>query len=197
MNEPRLIGSQHEWQGGTPEAWENINKLNDCFVKTIRASGGYNPRRYLLLPTYCAKIYTEAMEALRLPDSDRLIVSLHFYEPYDFAQEKGRSRVWDSGNPDDTMAIDRIMDDINRIFIQKGIKVMITEFGAADKDNEASRIAWTAYVLEKARQQGIPCIWWDAGGAQNKNITYSLLDRYTLRWRFPGIVSVLTKSLTP
>ena len=59
MNEPRLVGTSHEWMyvSGDPEceeAMECINRLNQVFVDTVRATGGYNATRYLMVPAYDA-----------------------------------------------------------------------------------------------------------------------------------------------
>ncbi|GHV37737.1 hypothetical protein AGMMS49546_06490 [Spirochaetia bacterium] len=194
MNEPRLIGTGYEWSKGTPAARENINRLNDCFVETVRQAGGYNPRRYLLIPTYCARTETEALEDFRLPKSSRLIVSVHLYEPHEFALEKDGPVKWDPGNPQDTARIDRAMKDIDRLFTQKGIPVVISEFGAKYKDNDKARNGWISYVLRQAKKQGIPCIWWDDGGREGRDLSFSLLDRYGLHWRFSEILSIFTET---
>lgn len=39
MNEPRIVGGQDEWTGGTEEEREVINNLFAAFVETVRKSG--------------------------------------------------------------------------------------------------------------------------------------------------------------
>lgn len=191
MNEPRLIGTDKEWGSGTPAARDVVNKLNVAFVETVRSAGGENAKRYLLLPAYCARAETAAFEGFYLPKGSRMILSVHLYTPYRFAQSSSGTDVFTPESPADTEAIDQLFSDLKRLFIDKKIPVIITEFGAVDKDNEQQRIIWANYILKKAKKLGISCLWWDAGGDAGKEISYSLYDRYTRTWRFPKLVQAL------
>ncbi len=182
MNEPRLIGTEHEWDEGTPEAREAVNKLNEAFVETIRASGGKNGERYLLIPTYCASTRPEALKALVLPKGGRLIVSIHLYRPYDFTLNEAGTAEWSPNSREDTEEIDQAIEDARHLFTDRGIPVIITEFGTVDKGNTAARTQWADYVTQKAGAAHIGCIWWDN----------SIYDRCTLQWKYPDIVHALT-----
>lgn len=184
MNEPRLIDTVYEWNEGTKQAREIVNDLNEVFVEAVRSSGGYNSSRYLLIPTYCASTKPAALKDFVLPDSERLIVSLHLYRPYEFALCEEGTAAWDSSEPMDTYEIDQAINDARIRFVEKGIPVMITEFGAYDKHNTKERAAWADYVMQKCAASEIPCIWWDD----------SIFDRRTLQWIYPQITKVLTKS---
>ena len=184
MNEPRLIDTVYEWNEGTKQAREIVNELNRVFVETVRSSGGYNNRRYLLIPTYCASTKPAVFKDFVLPDSERLIVSLHLYRPYEFALCEQGTAAWDSAEPMDTYEIDQAINDARIYFIEKGIPVMITEFGAYDKHNTKERAAWADYVMQKCADSKISCIWWDD----------SIFDRRSLQWIYPQISEALTKS---
>lgn len=182
MNEPRLLQTEHEWTAGTEEARSIVNQYNQTFVNTIRSSTSPNNKeRYLLIPTYGASTDLLAMESLVLPADPHIIVSLHLYDPYSFALNPEGSSQWNSALPADTQELDSIFEHIHQTFSSKNIPVMLTEFGALDKGNEADRAAWTSYVLQKAKTQNISCIWWDD----------SLFDRRTLTWRYPSITAQL------
>ena len=75
--------------------------------------------------------------------------------------------------------------EMNRLFVERHVPVILTEFGCVDKGNTKERLAWTSYYMEQSRRYGIWCIWWDCGG-------YALLDRENKSWRFPEIVEELT-----
>ena len=45
MNEPRWRSTNWEWNGGNSEGRSAVNKLNECFVKAVRATGGNNSYR--------------------------------------------------------------------------------------------------------------------------------------------------------
>jgi len=191
MNEPRMKGTPQEWTGGNPEAREVINKLNQDFVDTIRNSGGNNPYRHLMIPTYAASSDPKTWKDFVIPDDDKVIVSIHAYIPYNFALNKNGTDKWSPTNRNDTREIDSLMDNLYNTFISKGQPVILGEFGAMDKNNLEDRVAWAKYYVQKAKEKGIPCIWWDNGAFTGSGELFGLLDRRTLEWKYPEIVEAL------
>ena len=198
MNEPRLIGTEHEWTTGTAESRRIVNELNEVFVKTVRDCGGNNIARYLILPTYCADDEVESIAAFRPPEGEkRLIASIHLYSPFSFASPAHERNTWHHTIPEDVAPINRTLQALDEHLIQKGIPVIIGEFGAADKGNLEARISWCQYVTEKARESGIVCFWWDPGGTPDQPTAFSIVDRYTLSIRHPEIHHVLMNATIP
>jgi endoglucanase len=193
MNEPRLIGTDDEWTSGTEEAQVVVNRLNQCFVEVVRNSGGFNKDRYLLIPTYCASGKRDAMEAMIIPNDQHIIVSLHQYIPYDFALNDTGTSQWDVNRKNDTYDIDKLMLNIKEIFLNKGIPVIIGEFGAVDKGNLDERLEWLSYYKNSADREKVMLIWWDAGGDEKKDSSFRIFDRYTLQWIYPEIKDILTR----
>ncbi|MCL2443589.1 MAG: glycoside hydrolase family 5 protein, partial [Treponema sp.] len=166
LNEPGTKGSFAEWSGGTTEERNNLNKYYQVFVDTVRKSGGNNDKRFLLLNTYAASANQNAMAGLVLPNDTadkKLIVSIHFYEPYNFALRRGTGAVstWNKNNFADTDPITSRIDRAVTLFVSQGIPVIIGEFGAMNRNNEAVRAEWAEFYVSYARSKGIPCIWWD------------------------------------
>ncbi|WKY48162.1 glycoside hydrolase family 5 protein [Eubacteriaceae bacterium ES3] len=192
MNEPRLIGTADEWTAGTESARQTVNELNAQFVKVIRESGGGNESRYLLLPGYCASFQRAALEAISLPDDEYLIVSVHAYIPYDFALNQEGRNTWSTGNPEDTNDIDELFENLKELFLEQEIPVVITEFGALDKDNLEARLVWLNYFKNKADQNNVELIWWDNGGNAEQN-NFRILNRNNLSFDFPEIRDILVK----
>ncbi|MDE5939287.1 MAG: glycoside hydrolase family 5 protein [Lachnospiraceae bacterium] len=183
MNEPRLRDSEVEWTSGTQELRAMVNDLNAAFVETVRASGGGNRKRYLLICPYAGSSETEAMQGLTIPDDGRLIVSVHMYTPYSFCQKEDGDTQWDTAGTRERVA--QAFFEMNSLFVEQNVPVILTEFGCVDKGNTEARLEWTKYYMEQSRRYGIPCIWWDCGA-------YALLDRESKTWKFPEIVEVLT-----
>lgn len=188
MNEPRLEGSETEWTGGTPELQQVVNRLNTVFVETVRNSGGENANRWLLIPAYGTSYETEALEALEVPKDDRIIVAVHAYVPYSFTLADEGSKKWDADHSEDTEQLDGIMNDLERLFLRKGIPVMITEFGCHEKEDETERMEWAVYYKKAADEKGIPCIWWD-NGRDSK-----LVDRQSGEWQHEELVDILIEA---
>jgi len=193
MNEPRLIGTAMEWTEGTPEARDMINHLNQVFVDTIRAMGGNNTERYLLIPTYCAKTYEDALKDFAKLGDLKVGVSIHIYSPYSFAQDSNGTKEWQNNENEGAEKLDTLFQYIKAHLIDRKIPVVITEFGAINKDNEKSRAEWTAYIVEFAAEHNISYAWWDSGGRTEKDDTFNLFDRYNLEWKYPGILKELIR----
>ncbi|MDR1837417.1 MAG: glycoside hydrolase family 5 protein [Treponema sp.] len=199
LNEPRTKGSPGEWNGGTGEERNNLNILNQLFVDTVRASGGNNLMRVLMVPTYAASALAVAMNALTIPSDpqnsvNKIIVSIHAYEPYNFAlNEKSTVNTWSVSRTSDTAPITERIDRAYNLFVGKGIPVIMGEFGALNKGNEEARAQWAEFYTSYAKSRGIKCFWWDNGGQNDPPLSFCLLIRRTNRFAFPLIVGALMR----
>ena len=192
MNEPRTEGSEKEWLGGTAEEREIVYALNEAIIKAIRATGGNNEYRHILVPDYAANSNTDILKKMRLPDDDRVIVSVHAYSPYSFAMDENGSAGFTDA---DKKELDKLLREFNRIFIKKGIPVVIGEFGATNKKNLDERCAWAEYYVKCAGQYGIPCIVWDNNiGRESGAECFGLYDRNTGEWIFPELAGTMVKA---
>lgn len=190
MNEPRTEGSAKEWTGGTAPEHDVVNKLNDAFVKLIRNSGGNNKYRFLMLPGYAASSSDIALNAVKLPDDDRIIFSVHAYSPYNFAfNGKGSKTFTDS----DKKELDRFFSTLNDKFVKKGYPVVIGEMGAVNKENLPERVKWAEYYVKNARKYNITCIWWDNGGFNVGDENFGIFDRLKCSFRFKDIADALVE----
>ena len=209
MNEPRLKGTDIEWRLNprdkrSEEAVRCINALNQAFVDTVRASGGDNATRYLMVPGYGASADGALHKAFQLPaDSaqDRIIVSVHAYTPYAFAlqdsAQPGSQSTFDFESAKDRAEIDSLMQRLYDRFIVNGVPVVIGEYGARDKDgNLQARAAFTAFYVAAASAHGIPCFYWDNHAFAGTGELFGLLNRTTFVFAYPEIVeSIMANAL--
>lgn len=208
MNEPRLVGSQYEWwiNAGAEEckdAISCINEINQAFVNTVRASGGNNLNRYLMVPGYDASPEGALNNGFVLPTDadgveDRLIVSVHAYTPYKFALqaggESGSTSEFDSDSASSVADINSFMDKLYKKFISNGIPVIIGEFGSRDKgQNIQARIDHATYYVAAARARGMSCLWWDNNAFNGDGENFGLYYRRSGRFLYPDIVTALMK----
>lgn len=206
MNEPRLIGTPYEWnfQENVEECRDSlncINKLNQVFVDTVRASGGKNADRYLMVPGYCASLAGEDTDLFLLPEDSaekKLIVSAHAYTPYNFAlqpqTEGGSTSSFPAQAGPGRSEIDFLMDRLYQRFVSQGIPVVIGEFGAINRDNNLQdRVNYYAYYVAAARARGITCCIWDNGCFNKNGELFGLYDRLMGEWAYPEIVDAIMK----
>ena len=178
LNEPRLRGTPQEWNGGTDAAREIVNEYEQVFYDTVRASGGNNDKRCLMITPYAASSDNRAMQALKLPsDTDKnLIVSVHAYLPYSFALDTKGTDQFDAAS--DGGVIDGLFNNLDTLFLSKEIPVIVGEFGSVNKNfNVEERVECVTYYLERAKQSGVPCIWWDNNAFFGDGENFGLLMR--------------------
>lgn len=208
MNEPRLVGTQYEWwiNAGAEEckdAISCINEINQEFVNTVRAGGGNNLNRYLMVPGYDASPDGALNNGFVLPTDaegveNRLIVSVHAYTPYNFALqadgESGSTSEFDSDSASSVTDINSFMDRLYKKFISNGIPVVIGEFGSRDKgQNIQDRIDHATYYVAAARARGMSCFWWDNNAFTGNGENFGLYYRRSGRFLYPDIVTGLMK----
>ena len=202
MNEPRLTGTEWEWSWNpdAPEcrdAAECVNRLNQLFVDTVRASGGNNASRWLLVPAYDAAPWYACTDAFRLPrdPAGRIILETHAYSPYPFALDRQSSDV--SFDPETDMEkkreISGFLNDLYDRFVSRGVPVLMDEFGALEKrGNTQARVNYTAYYTAAASARGITCFLWDNHSFSGSGERFGLIHRDTIRWEYPEVVKAIT-----
>ncbi len=208
MNEPRLVDTEYEWVlKGSDEcndAVNCINELNQVFVDTVRKSGGNNENRYLMCPGYDASPEGALNLGFRMPEdkegvTDKLLVSVHAYTPYDFALNTKGTAHFDSERKNCTDEIDSFMDRLYKKFIVVGVPVVIGEFGALAKknvkkeDNVQERVDYAAYYIAAARARGMTCLWWDNNSFSGNGENFGLYYRTGKYFIYQDIVDALMK----
>lgn len=195
LNEPRLVNTSYEWSVGSDatsqEAYSCINQLNAAALKEIRAGGGNNAKRFVMMPGYAAKCEGQVLNALEFPNDDHLILSIHAYTPYSFALDKNGTASWDenSGGRD----IVQIFETCKSKFLDKGIPVIVGEMCAVNKNNEETRAKWAEFYTKTASSYGVPVFWWDNCQFTSTGENCGLLDREAGTIKYPAIMSALLK----
>ncbi len=184
LNEPRLVGSPEEWRGGTPEGRDVVNQLNLAAVNAIRATGGNNAKRHIMVPGYATSSIAVVIDDYVIPNNDsRIMVTCHYYSPFHFCLNVPGVTTW--GTDADKMLMHADLDRVKNKFIDQGRAVVMGEWGAKDKTNTADRAAFSAYYSKEAKARKIVSVVWDDGGK------YELLMRDTLTWKYPEIVKAV------
>jgi hypothetical protein len=187
MNEPRVEGSTEEWNGGTTENRDVINHLNQAGLDAVRATGGNNALRFVVLATHAATSLDVAIRDFVIPNDTRIIISQHTYFPYEFCFETGGSSTW--GTDADIQACDLEADRIRNFWDSKFIPVIVGECGSVNKDNTADRVTHAQYYANAVRTRGMLPIWWDNGYPDTNQ--FGLINRSTYEWYFPQIAQAL------
>lgn len=169
-----------------PVYHEIINDLNQTFVDLIRSSGGNNATRHLVVPGYNTNI-DETLTGFEAPVDtidDRLILSVHYYDPYEFAL-MADPPVWGAAYPDSVGWGDEdwVLSQFQKLgdtYVQQGLPVIIGEYGATHLDGyEEYRRYYVEFVTKAAVDVGAVPFYWDNGGAGSGQDNFALFDRST------------------
>jgi len=191
---------------GTPTVEnQNVqNGFNQVFVNAVRATGGNNAKRHLVVQTYNTNIdhgynyFTKPSDTA----SNRLFVEIHYYDPYNFALNENSS-IWQWGaiannaSATETWAnesyVDAQFQKLKSRFVDAGMPVLMGEYGAILKSeydpSGTYRKYWTQYVTKAAYQRGVVPVWWDNGYLSNHQ--FGLFNRSTGAQGFADLISTI------
>ena len=183
LNEPRIEGITEEWSGGNSEGRGYINDFHKAAVDAIRATGGNNEKRHIMITTWAASTVPIAMEELTIPnDDEKIIISLHSYFPWQFAGEA--AVTW--GSESDKSALIAELDKIKQNWIiERDRPVILGEWGTIEANPLQSRINYADFYVKEAAARGLLTIVWDDGG------NFRLLNRNDLSWDFADIATAI------
>ena len=160
----------------------NVNELNRAFVTAVRNSGGENKKnqdRVLILNGYNADI-DNTVNGFAKPDDktasnviieNRLMLSVHYYDPYDFALNENGTSEWDA----DTEYMEGQLQKIVTFANGLNMPVVIGEYGAIDKNNIDSREEYIVSFNAIATELGIVTAYWDNGNSGQYG--FAIFDR--------------------
>ena len=186
------------------------NGFNQTFVTTVRATGGRNAYRYLLVQGFNTNIdYTYSVFAVPkdiVPS--RLLVEVHYYDPYDFTINTGSSIIeWGMYAKDaaktETWANEAYADaefqKMKSKFIDKGYGVVLGEYGVIARLNlgtadlnataAAYRLYYMRFITRSLERYGLVPIYWDNGGTGDHGM--GIFNRSTGAQAYPAIVDAL------
>ena len=166
----------------TPSTSEiaNVNSLNAKFVETVRNVGGKNIDRVLIVSGYNANI-NNTIEGFVKPNdtsTDGLMLSVHFYDPYDFTLNENGTSSW--GTESEKSYLQNQISEIAEFSSDETMPIFIGEYGAADKNNTSARADyyyWLNYYADSNTDTKIVTACWDNGDINQNG--FALFDRTT------------------
>ncbi len=146
--------------------WDKWNDLAKTALKVVRSS---NPNRTVVIGPANWNSLT-ALNELSLPSDDRnLIITFHFYEPFQFTHQ---GADWVNGS-DAWMGTKWQADDNQKNALAKALDqaaawgkehkrpIYLGEFGAFSKADPESRHLWTDAVARGAESRGMAWAYWE------------------------------------
>ncbi|MCL2035863.1 MAG: glycoside hydrolase family 5 protein, partial [Oscillospiraceae bacterium] len=164
--------------------YTRINQLNQTFVNAVRATGGNNDHRILMVTPYAASGQRwnsrGPLDNFRRPtdpknpDVNKFALSIHMYEPITFAMSSGSSyQAWGTGESTEARIItlfDRIQSRARDANIN--MPVIMGEWGSTNNNNTAQRATHAELYVKHGTSRGFRMIVWDnaANGTGEENL---------------------------
>ncbi len=180
---------------------------NQAFVDTVRATGGNNSDRLLIVTAVSNNTAKALSSDFSMPDddSDMLAVSVHYYEPSTFCVAStdstwGYSSTW--GTSAEYTTLENDFQDLKEKFTDNGYGVVIGEMGVCnadkyytttsyDKDQDSIEAYYEAVLSTAYDMEGICPIAWD----DSDSGTIALFSRKTLSWYATEIYDIVQNVL--
>lgn len=190
------VNAEGNW-GLTPtqENYDVTNSFNQTFVDAVRATGGNNAQRNLIVQSYRCNP-TMGLTNLVVPTDptpNRLSVEYHYYDPYSYCSgAAGSYNYWgiafsDKGTvtPDgNEKSLANFFLTIREKWWEQGLGVVIGEYGCschyttADKaTQEANMQYYMKCLVSEARKNGFAAFVWDNNAYGNGSEKFGIFDR--------------------
>ncbi|MGN0115482.1 MAG: cellulase family glycosylhydrolase [Acutalibacteraceae bacterium] len=213
-NEVRNVNSWAAYWDG----YIQIRLYNQAFVDVVRATGGNNAKRYLILKCFAGGLMSEyqfnydeenGLEPTYNPipndPANHLILSFHSYSPGLFAMTQANQNASTNVTTFDedsfVEGLESVAERAQRMFMSRGIGVIVGEMGSVNKNNKAARLKHAELFVETMGKYGIKCIWWDNGstrvnnGGSDSAETFGLVNRSNpSQWPHGDIADVLVNT---
>lgn len=184
-----MFAGMNEYHHGynTPKAdyVRLTDELNQLFVDTVRATGGHNNERYLVVQAYNTNA-DHAINYMTIPTDtieNHLIAEVHFYDPWPFAGE-GKGDWGKSGTEKDNWGqeqwVDQIFPKLSAYFGEQGVPVIVGEYGCTTMKNAEKsdfRRYYVEYVTKGIKDSGLLPIIWDNGYDGTNGEGFALFSR--------------------
>jgi len=204
LNEVMVDG---DYSQPTYEYYTVQNGFNQTFVNAVRATGGNNASRHLVVQSYNTNV-DWAYQFFTVPTdsaANRLMLEVHYYDPYDFTINTGNNdTIWQWGSIATSAAntetwanegyVTAQFDKMNQRFISgMGIPVLIGEYASVARlsvdPSQQYRTYWDQYITGAARQRGLVPFYWDDGYSGNH--TMGLFNRSSGAQYYPSLTSTI------
>ena len=172
-------------------SYKGLNGYAQSFVNAVRATGGNNETRNLIINTYAAANGDDVLSNLTIPTDKvegHIAIEVHTYGPWDwFAKGK-----WDASC---SKEIADMFTRLNSKFISKGIPCIIGEYGthgskSVSKNSSASEIQaaadQAADIVKQAKAYGVATFYWMS--------IFDGTDRSVPQWTLPTVVEAMKKA---
>ena len=185
------------WGKPLQENLDVQNSYNQTFIDVVRATGGNNAKRHLIVQTYvCNPDFGISNGDFIIPTdaegngNDYMSVEFHYYTPWDYAGEC-KYYFWGEpykskgeASPSDEKTMTAFFDKAVAEWADKGLGIVIGEWGVTDhtKGGQAdvqheNAAYYCRFFVSEARKRGFSTFVWDNNAFGNGQEKFGIFDR--------------------
>jgi aryl-phospho-beta-D-glucosidase BglC (GH1 family) len=222
FDEHVLFASANEPPAADATGMSILLSYHQTFINAVRSTGGHNSYRTLVIQGPSTDIVKTNSLMNTLPSdpaSNRMMVEVHYYTPYNFCLMDGDASwgnmfyYWGSGYHSTTdpgrnatygeeSDLNGYFQSMKTKFVNQGIPVVLGEFAAGRRSltgdaydlHIASRAYWYNYVMHQALANGILPFLWDTGSIIDRS-TYAVKDQQQLAALVQGTQSATSPGI--
>ena len=165
-----MLDAKSTWNApGNTDSYNAINSYAQSFVDIVRATGGNNETRNLIVNTYAAANSEAPVKNLTLPKDptkDRTIVEVHAYPNFFTWSSPAKLRTIKEVKND----VDYIYNTLKNNVISKGVPAIIGEWGSFGVDNGPGKTDYDLrkdmffefcdYFVKKGKENNVATFYW-------------------------------------
>ena len=143
-------------------------KWNEVLAKVLTEIRQTNPTRPVIIgPPFWNGIW--ALGKLKLPKDDNLIVTVHFYDPFEFTHQgaswvpnsdRWKGKTW-QGTKEEKAALSASLEKARAWGEKEKRPIYLGEFGAYSGGDLKSRTLWAQFVSHEANRLGFSWAYWE------------------------------------
>lgn len=185
-----MLDASSTWNAPlSTSSYDALNLYAQSFVDAVRATGGMNSTRNLIVTTYAAAKGSTVYKNLTIPTDDvegKIAVEVHSYDPWDWFS----GGEWTSSC---STQLKSIFSDLNTYFVSQGIPVVMGEYGthgnntyvtSSSTSSEIQAAAdQAAEMVSLGKQYGIATFYWMS--------IFDGSDRAVPQWTLPTVVEAM------
>ena len=187
------------WDAPTAENLEVQNAYNQTFVDAVRATGGNNAKRHLIVQTYvCNPWFGINNGDFKIPTdldgngNNYMSVEFHYYQPWSYAGDCTYD-YWGDFNKntgdkpaDNEKTMTDFFDQVVKTWSNQGLGIVIGEWGVTNhykSDSEKDKVHanmtyYCNFLTKEAHERGFSTFVWDNNKFGNGSEMYGIFDRH-------------------
>ena len=188
------------WGKPTDENLDVQNAYNQTFVNAVRATGGNNAKRHLIVQTYvCNPWFGIDNGDFIIPTdldgngNNYMSVEFHYYQPWSYAgypENETHYDYWgdaykDAGNipTDNEDSMKKFFDDVVNTWSNKGLGIVIGEWGVTNRNTSnpgevhENMTYYCNFLTKEAHDRGFSTFVWDNNKFDYGPENYGIFDR--------------------